>query len=133
MALPTASVDRRGTTDNLSHEVIQGGKDVASLGVVGTLHLLIFVRVTFGTVLGGHHDGNQGAFMFEGIQIPLLGRMAIQAVNAILAMLALVPFPVEAWVLGHMAIDAFLTRRCTPIDPSLAGWTSCLGGPVGQQ
>lgn len=71
--------------------------------------------------------------MAEGILIPFLGLMTIQAVDAILAMLAFVPFPIQAGVLGHVAIDALLARGCAPIDPDLAGRAVRLGRPVGQQ
>jgi len=61
------------------------------------------------------------------VDIAFLGLMAVQAGDAVLAVLAVIPLPVEAGVLGHMAVDAFLPLGIAPVDAGLAGGADRMG------
>ena len=132
MALTTASVDCGGSAHHFAHEVIQGGKDVTGLGVMGAVHLLEFGGVALGAILGGDDDGDQRPLVIEGINLAFLRLVAVQAVDPVLAMLAVVPLPIEARILRHVAIDAFLTGGIPPVDTDFTGRAIGLGWTIGQ-
>ena len=88
---------------------------------------LVLPFVAAAAVLGGDQGGDQGAFVHEAVDVAVGGLVAVEAVDAGLAVRAVVPLHGHAGVLGHVAVDAFLALGSAQILPDLARRTGRLG------
>jgi len=78
--------------DGFGEEVIEGGEDEASLGVVAFLEFLRFFGMAGGTIFGGDDGGDVVSVVIEAIDISLDGLVAFDASDAFEGVGA--PFPV---------------------------------------
>ena len=89
--------------------------------VVRAVHLLELLLMAARAVLGRDDDRDQLLLVFERVGVAFLCLVTVEAVDAGLAVLAVVPFHRQTGVLGQVAFDAFLAFRVTPVLADLTG------------
>jgi len=115
VTLVAAHGNRSRPTDHFAEQVVQGCQDLATLGVVRTVHLLELGAVALRAVFGCHDDRDHLATVPEAVLVALLYGVTIQAVDAILAVLAGVPLLGQTRCLGPVAFNTLSAFRIAPV------------------